>query len=221
MTETDDSTQDSLQARIAARLGEHDRLNLHLVSAHSYGTALGLTHTQARAEHHYEHTQAATIAEHDKHDLGFDTDLAAQVLIETAQARGGDLDEAIEALLVPGQTTVEMRADEHTHDYTPGEPWTVCEQGQDCEQYPRTVDARRTVYTDGARSDGGAALITSRADDTARGLLAARSALLLMQAQNSDNGLGRTASTALATLDNTITLLLPVLYPDEAVPQGT
>lgn len=213
-----------LRAYIIERVnsGEYPDLNLHLISAHCYAGGFHDSPQDAADNHQHEHDGPGTIRNHDLGDLFWDAEKIATVILECVE--GDTLDEQrteVEDHLNQPDVEVRLPPGDHTHDYTPGQDWTVCLGGDTCTVYPRVYDIHTTRRADGTYGSGSSATITNAPDDIARGLLAARSALVMMDVQNDGNGLSRMAQDAMAQLNTSIALLYPLIYPDHAATVAT
>lgn len=234
-----------LREHIIRRLAVTDHgfsaLNLHQVSVHCNGAALGHTPDEAEEAHHHEHYGPGGLRNHDYADRSWDPEKIATVLIECAEM---DLTcprseaaeptafptwrAAVDALMVPATVIARTKPDEHLHldaaDTVNIADWdgtTVCPDGVACEIYPRLYDVKVERTHDGAVRSTHAQRIDNRPDDIARGFLSAQETLVWMEAliHEPTDPLHHMLPTVRKGLDNlraSLAMAYPVLYPEHA-----
>jgi hypothetical protein len=217
-TTVTDSPEPDLREYIKSRLTRYPMLQLHLVSAHCNAAALGLTAAQARDAHQHEHDGPGTIRNHPRSSTLWDADKVADIIIEAASEydTSEEVRAEVDRLMAPGEEKVVMAPTDHAHTYTPGQDWEVCADALDCEVYPRVYDINTTKSVDGTYGASSYSTITNPEDDITRAIMAARGALVFMEIDNENNGLGDMARDALGKLTIASALLYPRLYPEHA-----
>lgn len=224
-------TIEQLRAYVVNRLHQYPALNLHLVSAHCNGAALGMTEAQALDSHDHEHHGPGGIRNHDEDDLFWDAEKVATVIIECADMalRSDDEDDfaikrAVADLMRRPSTILRSTPDEHVHiapDAVADWDGAVCEHGMGCTDYPRQYDLRIERTPEGRLTGAGSTSMDNSADDIARCLSGAHAALVFAAAVASDPdrpdpGLLRIVEEGQAKLRCSLAMLSPRLYPENS-----
>ena len=121
----------------------HRALNLHLLSEHADGGALGLRPEEAEEAHHHEHFGPGGIRNHPFESRQFDPAKATVVINECAEMLGDDLTAGVQRLLARPVQTYYTQPGAHTHEPPNAQQPTptVCLVDQ-CPAYPRWVDVQ-------------------------------------------------------------------------------
>lgn len=143
----------------------HARLNLHLLSVHCNGAALGLTPEEAQDAHHHEHFGPGGLRNHPYESRHFDPVKASAIIDECAAMNGGDHEEAVSALLARPRQVFCLPLGAHTHDPVGREhPNPAPCTDRPCEVFPRSIEVSVTRDADGAYESSRATTVTSLGD---------------------------------------------------------
>lgn len=143
----------------------HGRLNLHLLSAHANGAALGLTPAEAEDAHHREHFGPGGIRNHPYSNWSFDPVKASRTIDEAAQMNGDDHDKEVAALLARPDQQFTLPLGSHTHDPIGADhPNPAACTHRPCEVFPRAIEVTVTRDADGAYKSSQSTTVTSLGD---------------------------------------------------------